>query len=82
MRESLRNIEFEAKYKLRRDRDFMEFKGRMRLTEASQKTKFRRKDAKLFGQELLRNSTDGRNSQRENHRFVHGPLDPVDQWRS
>jgi hypothetical protein len=35
VRESLRNIEFEAKYKLRRDRDFMEFKGRMRLTEAS-----------------------------------------------
>ena len=55
------------KYKLRRDRDFVEFKGRMRLIEALQKTKFRRNDAKLFGHELLRNSTDGRNSQRENH---------------
>jgi hypothetical protein len=66
VRESLRYIEFEVKYKLRRARDFVEFKGRMSLTEALQKTKFKRKDVDLFGQELLRNSTDGKNYKRDN----------------
>jgi hypothetical protein len=36
----------------------MEFKGRMSLIEALQKTKFKRKDTKLFFQDLIRNSMD------------------------
>jgi hypothetical protein len=53
VQEFLRILEFAARIKLRRDRDLEipeEDEGRSHLAEI----KLRRKDAKLFGEELLR----------------------------
>jgi hypothetical protein len=48
--ESLGILEFAARTKLRRDRDFEEFEGKMRVEVTSQKSSSEG-DAKLFGQE-------------------------------
>jgi hypothetical protein len=79
--ESLGILEFAARTKLRRDRDFEEFEGKMRVEVTSQKSSSEG-DAELFGQEYENLNGWLKFSEGELSIFVCGPLDPVDQWRS